>query len=239
MLRKKPLRLFEADNGSNPAGGTSQADASTTNPTLQASDPNLPTTSQADESHNKSTKSADDYERMIAELRKENAGHRTRLKKVEEEETKRAEAQLTKEQLLEKQYNDLKAQHEEYTQAQTERTIKHEVALEAAKLGVNPKHLDRVARFIDWEEIEVDEQGHPTNVREVVEQLVKDMPELIPKSAPTSGGATNPPRSQSTAPAQLSWDLIGKMKPEEYNARRAEIQSWIAANPHRYGSRLK
>src|SRR5690242_9156607 len=125
-----------------------QVDTDGTNPASQVDD-TTSTPSQADESHKKPQKSAEDYERMIADLRKENAAHRTRLKKVEEEEAKRAEAQLTKEQLLEKQYNELKQQHEEYTQAQTERAIKHEVALEAAKLGVDPNLLDRVARFLD------------------------------------------------------------------------------------------
>lgn len=217
-----------------------QAGDDGTNLTPQAGDATS-TDPQAGDSHNKPSKSAEDYERMIADLRKENASHRTRLKKFEEDVHKAAEAQLSKEQLLEKQLNDLKAQHEEYTQAQTERTIKSEVSIEAAKLGVNPKHLDKVARFIDWEDITIDEQtGHPANIREVVEQLVKDMPELLTKSnVLTSGGATNPPRSQSTAPQALTWDVIGKMKPDEYTARRAEIQDWIAKNPHRYGSRLK
>lgn len=238
MLIKKSLRLFEADNGNNPAGGASQVDASTANPALQASD-TTPTTSQADESHNKSTKSADDYEKMIADLRKESAGYRTRLKTLEAEEQKRTEAQMTKEQLLEKQNTELKAQHDEYVQAQTERMIASEVSLQAAELGVNPKHLKKVARFIDWEDINLDEQtGNPTNIREVVEQLVKDMPELLTKGASTSGGATNPPRSTTTAPQALSWDVIGKMKPDEYAARRSEIQAFIAANPHRYGRKL-
>lgn len=214
------------------------ATADGTNLTPQAGDATS-TTSQADESQNSSKpqKSAEDYERMIAELRKENASHRTRLKKVEEEEAKRLEAQLSKEQLLEKQYNELKAQHEEYTQAQLERTINHEVSMEAAKLGVNPKHLDKIARFIEWDDIEVDDQtGNPTNIRTMVEQLIKDMPELLSKGTqvPTSGGATNPPRSQSTTPQALSWSVISKMKPDEYDARRAEIQRWMLDNPPRY-----
>ena len=213
-----------------------QAGADGTNLTLQAGD-TTSTTSQADESQNtgKQQKSADDYERMIAELRKENASHRTRLKKFEEDANKATEAQLSKEQLLEKQLSELKAQHEEYTQAQLERTINHEVSMEAAKLGVNPKHLEKIARFIDWEDVEV-EDGSPTNIHALVEQLVKDMPELLSKGAqvPTSGGATNPPRSQSTAPQALSWDMISKLKPEEYNARRAEIQKWMLNNPPRY-----
>lgn len=185
-----------------------------------------------------STDTAKELERLQMALKRANAeAKENRLAREELEKIK--EAQLSKEQLLEKQYNELKQQHEEYTQVQTERAIKHEVTLEAAKLGVDPNVLDKVARFLDWEEIDVDEGGKPTNIRALVEQLVKDIPGLRSKGAPTSGGATNPPRSQSTAPAQLSWEVIGNMKPDEYAARRPEIQAWIAANPHRYGSRLK
>jgi hypothetical protein len=201
-----------------------------------------PTTTQTGETPERTTPPTDtakENERLQAALKRANAeAKENRLAREELEKIK--EAQLTKEQLLEKQYNELKQQHEEYTQAQTERMIASEVSIQAAELGVNPKHLKKVARFIDWEDINIDEQGNPTNIRDVVEQLVKDMPELLTRGAvSTSGGATNPPRSASTAPQALSWDTIGKMKPDEYNARRSEIQSWIAANPHRYGSRLK
>lgn len=179
------------------------------------------------------------YEKMVADLRKENAGHRTRLKTFEAEQKTREEAQLSKEQLLEKQLNELRSQYDEYTAAQTESNIRNLITVEAAKAGINPKHLDRVARFFDWESVDIDEQsGQPTNVAALISDLVKDMPELLNRPAVTpaaSGGATNPSRTQSHAPQALSWDVISKMKPDEYTARADEIKTWIAANPFRYG----
>lgn len=212
------------------------------NPQPQVGD-TTSTTSQAGESPNKPSKSAEDYERMIAELRKENAGHRTKLKKFEEDEAKRTEAQLTKEQLLEKQYNDLKAQHEEAMQAHTERTIKHEVALEAAKLGVDSAYLDKVSRFLEWENIEIDEQtGNPTNIRQLVEQLVKDMPALKSRGAatPTSGGATNPARSTTGHPTEITAAYVGEIMSGKIQwqsltpEQRTAVLNWQAKNPYRF-----
>jgi chromosome segregation ATPase len=217
----------------------SQADTDATHLTPQAGD-TTSTPSQADDSQKAQQKSAADYERMIADLRKENANHRTRLKTLEADEAKRTEAQLSKEQLLEKQYNELKTQHTEFVEAQFERSINHEVSMQAAKLGVNPAHIDKVAKLIDWGEIDIDEQsGSAKNIRELVEQVLKDMPELRGKgvAAPTSGGTTNPQRSTTTAPQELSWSVLGNMKADEYAARAAEIQRWIIAHPPGYGQR--
>jgi parvulin-like peptidyl-prolyl isomerase len=202
-----------------------------------------PTTTQTGETPERTTPPTDtakELERLQVALKRANAEAKEN-RQAKEELQRLKDAELSETERLKKQYDELKTQHEEYTQSQIEKSIKHEVALEAARLGVNPKHLDKVSRLIDWEELEIDEKtGNPTNVRVVLEQLTKDMPELLTRGAvSTSGGATNPPRSQSAAPQALSWDVIGKMKPDEYAARRSEIQSWIAANPHRYGSRLK
>ncbi len=214
-----------------------QAVTDSTTLTPQAGDTTT-TTPQAGESQSttKTQKSAEDYERMIADLRKENASHRTRLNKFEEEAKKQAEAQLSKEQLLEKQLAELTTQREQELQERFVQTARQEAAIEAAKLGVDPAYLDKVFRFLEWDEIEADESGKPANVRELMEQLVKEMPALRGRTAPTSGGATNPARSQSTAPQALSWQVIGNMKPDEYQARRAEIQQWIAEHPYKYGS---
>ena len=65
---------------------TPQAGNAGTDPQPQAGDPQP--TPQAG-----SGKTPEDYERMIADLRKENAGHRTRLKKFEDDETQRTQAQ--------------------------------------------------------------------------------------------------------------------------------------------------
>lgn len=181
-----------------------------------------------------------DLKAALKKANEEAKNHRLKANELDKLKAEIEASKLSETEKLQKQYNDLKAQHDDYVEAQLEQMIDHEIGLQAAKLGVNPKHLDRVSRLLDWEEIDVDqESGKPTNIQDLIGQLVKDMPELLGKVTPTSGGATNPSRSQSTAPQALSWDVIGKMKPDEYNARRAEIQAWIAQNPHRYGSRLK
>ena len=201
---------------------------------------NTSVTSQEDANQQqKPAYTLEQYEKMVADLRKENAGHRTRLKTFEADQKAREEAQLSKEQLLEKQLAELKAQYEENTAAQTETHIRNSITVEAAKAGINAKHLDKVARFLDWEQIDLDEQtGQPTNIAALISDLVKDMPELLNRPAVTpaaSGGATNPSRTQSHAPQALSWSVIGHMTQAEYTARADEIRQWIAANPFRYG----
>jgi hypothetical protein len=177
-----------------------------------------------------------ELERLQAAVKRANAEAKENRLAAEELRKLKEEleaSKLSETERLQKQYNDLKTQHEEYTQEQTERMIKHDVALEAAKLGVDPNLLDRVAKFLDWEEIDTDENGRPTNIRELVEQLVKDIPGLKSKSALSSGGATNPPRSTTTAPKELSWDVISKLTKAEYEANATRIQKWMAEHSRR------
>jgi hypothetical protein len=205
-----------------------------------------PTTTQTGETPESTTSTTDsvapddatrkENERLHAALKranaeaKENRLARDELKRLKEEAEN---AKLSETERLQKELTDLKAKHEEYTQAQTERAIKQDVALEAAKLGVDPNVLDKVARFLDWEEIEVDEAGKPTNVRALVEQLVKDIPGLKSKGASvsTSGGATNPPRSatttQHTAEEYINRLGQGKLKDDEYNALSPSMKRQI------------
>jgi hypothetical protein len=201
-----------------------------------------PTTTQTDETPESTTSTTPDsatqkeIERLQSSLKRANA--EAKENRLAKEELKRLKDELEASKLseterLQKQYDDLKTKHEEYTQAQTERMIKNEVALEAAKLGVDPNVLDKVARFLDWEEIEVDEAGKPTNVRALVEQLVKDIPGLKSKGASvsTSGGATNPPRSatttQHTAEEYINRLGQGKLKDDEYNALSPSMKRQI------------
>ena len=148
------------------------------------------------------TPGATDYEKQLADLKAalkkanaESASHRHKAKELDELKAQLEQEKLTETERLQKQLTDLKSQHDEYVQAQTEQTIRHNVSLEAARQGVDPKALDKVARFLDWEEIDIGEDGKPTNIRELVEQLIADIPGLKSKAAQTSGGATNPPRS--------------------------------------------
>src|SRR6266516_5561441 len=178
-------------------GGASKGEMPTTPVTGE-----MPETSSTPPSLDAVQKELADLKAALKKANDEAKTHRLKANELDKLKGEIEASKLTETERLQKQLAELQSQHEEYTQAQTERAIKHEVALEAAKLGVDPNYLDKVARFLEWEEIEVDENGNPTNIHEMVEQLVKDMPGLRGKGAsvPTSGGATNPPRSQSTAP---------------------------------------
>lgn len=187
-------------------------------------------------------------------LRSESANLRKRLKEMEaahnELKTFKEQAEIDKlsdtekrdanQKKLEQQYADLKAQYDEHTAAIFERMVTAEVKSQAASLGVNPRHLDKVARFLDWEGIEPDESGNPTGIKEALDKLVKEMPELIGKASPTSGGATNPSRSQTSAPTELTEEYVKSIvsNPEAFNrlspGEQQRINAWIGKNYVRY-----
>jgi len=162
------------------------------------------------------------------ELEKTNAELTKFKEQVEAEKLSEQEKQTLARQNLEKQLAESQAKHMEQERLTQERIFGYEVRLQAANMGVEPKHLDKMARLLDWSEIEYDDNGTPTNVKSLLDALHKDMPELFVKKAPpTSGGATNPPSSQTSKQA-LSWEVIGKLTPSQYEARRHEIQRWMA-----------
>jgi len=136
-------------------------------------------------------------------LRSEAANLRERLKaadaKAKELDDLKAQleaANLSDKEKLEKRLAKLQAEHEQAQRQLQERTIHYEVRLQAAAAGVNPKHLDKVARLIDWAALEYDDEGQPTNVQALIAALLEDMPELkMPQaaSAPTGGPPPKPP----------------------------------------------
>lgn len=201
----------------------------------------VPTTLQADPQAGepqKPQKSAEEYERMITELRKEAAGHRLKLKKFEDEEAKRLEAQMTEQQKLEKRVADLQKAHDDALRTHQEYRINAEVRLQATQLGF--ANVEDATRLLDWTQIAYGDDGTPENVQALLKDLLKTKPYLAgSKATPvTSGGATNPPRSQSSGPPALSWEVIGRMTAQEYAARQPEIQQFMRDNPPRFGRPL-
>lgn len=175
--------------------------------------------------------------RSLRERLKAAEGKATELDKLKADiET----ANLSEKDKLQKQYNDLKTQHDEYTAATLERTINYEVRLQAAELGVNPKHLNKVARFVAWEDIETDEEGNPTNIKDVVEALIKEMPELVGgRQAPlTAGGATSPSRS-STQTTEITDAFIAALTPATYAGLSPEMRSRVSQYMQSRGTRRR
>lgn len=143
---------------------------------------------------------------------------------------------LSETERLQKQFADLQQEHDDYIQAAYARIVDLEVRAQAAALGINPKHLERVARFIDASNIEPDDNGQMPGIREALEQLIKDMPELVTRQAqptlPTSGGATNPSRAATnttSAESIVAAMRAGTLKADEYArldaATKREVQA--------------
>jgi myosin heavy subunit len=175
----------------------------------------------------KANSEAKDYRLKHSELS-------AKAKKYEDEEAAReaeklsaAEKQELVRQNLEKQVAALQSERDDAIRINQELKISNAVASHAHRLGFADP--DDAMRFLDRAEIEYGDDGNPTNVQDLLSAIIKAKPYLkaASKPAPTSGGATNPPRSQSSTPQALSWDVIAKLTPEQYEARRDEIQRWM------------
>lgn len=185
----------------------------------------------------KANKDAKGHRLENVDLKKSHAELQAFKEQIEAEKLSTNEKQERERQKLEQQYAELQKTHENALRQSQERIVNYEVRLQAAKMGiVDP---DAAAKLLDWSEIEYDDAGAPTNVEDLLNGLLKAKPYLKAqqsRTAPTSGGATNPPRSQSSAAQPLSWEAITQMAtkdPEQYNRRRAEITQWMAHNPIR------
>jgi len=237
-----------------------QTNSSTVNETLTVEDPQTETVTtpvESDETSEGTTKqpSIEDLlaqnkrlESALAKANKDAKTHRFKvdeLSKIADEHTALKEriaaeklSAEEKQQLelknLEKQLADAQKERDDERRRAQERTLNYEVRLQAAQMGiVDP---DVAARLLDWSEIEYDDNGSPTNVQDLLDSLVKTKPYLKAAPArptPTSGGATNPSRSTTTAPKELSWDVIGKLTEAEYKANASRIQKWIAEHSRR------
>jgi hypothetical protein len=196
--------------------GATQADASD-NTSAQAA-----TTTSTDA---QAAKSQQDYERMIADLRKENAAHRTKLKTFEDAQAKADADKLTETERLQKQASDLQSKYDSDTTALTERIMRYEVERLAGKLGIIDP--DAAAQLIDWDALEFNENGMPTNAETLLKDLLKAKPYLAGRQAGSmSGGATNPSRTQTGSVGQITRDNLEQAM-KDYNtlspSQKAEV----------------
>lgn len=185
-----------------------------------------------------------ELERLKASLKRANAEakeHREKATELDKLKARIEDEKLTEKQRLEKQLAELQKTHNEHVLQAQERLVNAEIRSQLALQGIkNPK----VARLIDRERLEYDDDGTPTNVADLLKELFKEIPELAGgKATPSSGGATNPARSQTSGPQELSWEYIGALTPADYDkmsaGERQRITMWITNNPARYGQKLK
>jgi hypothetical protein len=144
---------------------------------------------------------------MLAELRHENAGHRTKLKSFEEAEALRLQAQMSELEKAQKAASDLQEQHDTMAAKLLESNVRQDVADKVDKFNFRVS-AKTVANFLlhDWDAIEFDDAtGEPTNIEKLLEKLAKAEPGIVKdateqqRTAPAIPGM-NPGRSSIQAP---------------------------------------
>lgn len=206
----------------------------------ETQDPPTDATSVNGETPQGSSGGKDDIESLKAALKKANqeaASHRHAAKELETLKGQIEQEKLTEKERLEKQVAQLQQQMAERDLVRQDRMVSAELRAVAAQMGW--QHPELAIKLADRTELEFDEDGSPSNVESVLSALVKKYPDLTSRStAGKSGanGATNPSRSQTSGNKELSWDVISKMTPDEYQNRRGEIMAFMQHHPPRFGT---
>jgi hypothetical protein len=132
-------------------------------------------------------------EAYVKKLRDEAAGHRTRLKALEDAEEARQTAALSETDRLKKEAADALKRSEAAETRAREALGKAAVTAAAAKLGVAGDIAQKLVT------VEYDGEGNPTGVDEALAQLVKAHPYLIAGSG-AGASATNGARASGITP---------------------------------------
>ena len=127
----------------------------------------------------------------LKRARAEAAKYRTELRKFEKAEGERKRAEMTEADKLKADRAAFDAERQAFAQSQRDFTAKQQVIEEARKAGfkVSP---DRVFALVK-SDIEFNDDGAPTNVRDVVTALAQAEPGLI---GAANGSPTNPDRQR-------------------------------------------
>lgn len=154
-------------------------------------------------------------------LRSEASNLRKRLKELDamnlelktfREQTEAAklsdqEKQALAQKKIEQQLAEHQSQNADLLRQLQEARINNEVFKNASKLNIID--IDAAGKLIDASRIDYDESGNPTNIDSLLKDLVKARPWLAGKAQPaTSGGATNPSRSQTSGPQEITKEYV-------------------------------
>ncbi|GIK73814.1 MAG: hypothetical protein BroJett021_28020 [Chloroflexota bacterium] len=171
-------------------------------------------TVQAGEAPAVAEKTDSQVEHMIPKRRFDEVN--TKLKTLEAKLAEYEAQQMTEAQRLQAQAQAAQQQAQTAQQRLRQALAEAAIAKAAAKEGVNPELLARLV------EPEFDDEGQPVNVEAAVQRVLNAYPQLKPQPVVA---ATNPGRT-----SKLTMDDVRKMKPDEINARWAEVQAALAGN---------
>lgn len=235
MLRKH-FRLLSPDTG----GGNSTATDPQAGDGGNAPQPQAGTTTSTEPQAGESQSETFSLEEA-KKLRSEAANLRKRLKAFEEAEQQAKDAQKTEQQRIQDELAELRSHLDNRAAELLEARVHAEIGKLASKFNflLSP---DLVAQLLNWSQIEVDEDtGKPTNVEKLLADLAKSAPDIVRKqAAPTSGGATNPPRSQTADSVEITQAYVNRLMSNkaEWDGlpqdQRTRVLNWLAKNPFRF-----
>lgn len=198
-----------------------------------------PATTTAQPSLEDALKELESAKAALKKANAEAASHRHKANELDKLKAETEAAKLSETEKLQKQLAELQKAHDTISRQSQERIISYEVRLQAAQMGiVDP---DAAAKLLDWSEIEYDDNGTPKNVNDLLKALIKAKPYLAGKAASaTSGGATNPSRSQAAESGEITAQYVqdvtsGKIRWQDLTPeRRTAILNWQAKNSYRF-----
>ena len=117
----------------------------------------------------------------LEKARKDQARYRVdakRLAELEAAEQQRTDAALSEKERYEKKINDLQARLAQQQEAHKQQIARSEIRSQAATLGIKP---ELALKLLSLDDIEYGEDGDPTNVAELLANVVA---ELLPQLAP-------------------------------------------------------
>lgn len=134
-------------------------------------------------------------EAYVKQLRQEAAGYRKKAAEAEAELEKRKAAELSETDRARKEAADAQAKLQANEAKLKTARVKAAVGILAASLKI--VDADAAHRLLDQAAIQFDDDGEPTNVKALLDQLVRDKPYLIEKGGPTTP-PNNPSRPDAT-----------------------------------------
>lgn len=158
-----------------------------------------------------------DLEHSHGNAREELERHRKKLSAYEKADAERAaakqaeeEAKLSEIERIKKQHADIQAQHNAVLLELQETRIQHAVERSAHELHFI--HPEIAGRLLDRAELEFEDNGTPKNAKQLLEKILKAMPELARQETP----AQQPAEAQSaalTAPTRPGTPALPAMNP--------------------------
>lgn len=193
------------------AGGTEnpqpQAGATTTTQEPQAGESESISLDEA----RKLRSEASNLRKRLKELDAAHNELKTFKEQKEAESLSAQEKQQLAQKKIEQQLSDFQSQNSDLLRQLQEARINNEVYKNASKLNIID--IDAASKLIDASRIDYDEAGSPTNIDVLLKELVKARPWLAGKAQPqTSGGATNPPRSQTSGPQEITKEYVQQVQ---------------------------